>query len=474
MALDSVTQGGPHVAAHNAERAAINALQNLSDPELRAKVIAQVHTDTSRIRLHPLARFHAALAIRNRRPVRIVTLGSSTTWGAAASSREREWTSILLRAFQAAYPSGIPGGEASVKKFSEAAIPNPLPGVQLINGGISATTSANYISGLTLMGIANADPDCVMHMIGSNDSVMDVSPTQFQSNLIAHLNSIDNQQNAAGHPTCHILLHTYRRWQATAEYWSEYYEALKAIEQSRDNVLLINLDPQFEKIDMYGADPYDFMSPDTVHMTDSGHALMADLIIRSLGISPAPEDRRVVLSDSYTKQVGVPQVVEMPAGRSYEMFPANSFSSGNGRLTHSAGGTILVDSGLSDLEVSGVVNTGDGGSLAGLLFRGDSDTNRLGVFINRVTQQVALYKADSGATTILSETSFASSVNTSYVLSVIAQGPTIKVYVDAKLVMTVELSPADQTKFGVFTKIGFRSGAPTSNLYYQGLLAKRL
>ncbi len=84
------------------------------------------------------------------------------------------------------------------------------------------------------------------------------------------------------------------------------------------NVIFIDLQPAFEAIGIPTADPLDVIGSDSIHPTDAGHGLLADLTRRFLGIavtrataSGAGAASRGVTIDTYSRADGnlpVPQL----------------------------------------------------------------------------------------------------------------------------------------------------------------------
>lgn len=234
-----------------------------------------------------LGRWWAACTRSDSRRPRVVFLGSSTTQGAGASTPERRWPHLFVSQLQAAHPSG--GREAALMRLSipPAEVPAP-PGIQGFNGANAGQTSANYCVGGHLYGIGVFNPTLVVHMIGSNDSVPGstfVSVSDYRANVEAALDAMRTR--------CHLLVHTYRRFETsvTRATWAEYGQALRDIALSRDNVAFVDLSGFFEEAHRNG-DPSGVVSSDAVHPSDAGHALIAQLLARSLVLTPAPQAPR--------------------------------------------------------------------------------------------------------------------------------------------------------------------------------------
>jgi len=242
-----------------------------------------------------LGSFYAALA-RRTSPVRILFLGSSSTYGSNATTPDKRWVNRVVRRIQISYPSST-GVEAAITTMSAAAgSPNTNPGVQGLNAGISGATSATYYSSATLYGTGILNPDLAIHMIGSNDSTEGqyyVPVAQYKANVIAAIDGLDNQ-STSGTPICHLLVHTYRRYGVTEATWKEYGEALKQIADSRPNVAFLDISQEYENARHISPDPYNLIDTDIVHQTDAGHEMMADIVLRYMGFGPVSDNSRPV------------------------------------------------------------------------------------------------------------------------------------------------------------------------------------
>lgn len=422
-----------------------------------------------------LAPLRAALARSRLKPARIVFYGSSTTAGSLASETALSYVNIFARRIQSAYPSGIEGYEYPVKSNGALAFDTaqgPLPGVQVLNSAAIGYSSADYISNDSVVYVGNTQPDCFMHMIGSNDYYLGVNPTVYRSQIEGRMNALEAKMT---HPTCHVLIHSYRRLDVTtpAFPWTAYRDALKAIADSRDNVMLLDFSDEYDDLDYDGADTYGLMSPDLIHQTDNGHAHAADLLYRSLTPAPSSPLARVVLSDTFTRPAGALGSTEQPTA-------AYSVLSGTwgvivGTPTNGAapsvGGTVVVEAGVADLDITAVITPGTG-TIPGIIFRAQDDSNRLGFFINPGSSLAQIFRVDLGTNTAVATAAY-TFTRTHYVMRVIARGDTITCFINGGLVLTYTLSGADQTKFGVFTKVGFRSAATHASLKFWGLSVRR-
>lgn len=211
----------------------------------------------------------------------IVFLGSSTTEGAGASTSRTRWVNRFVERLQAHHPSGAVETEVMRLGIAPTEVP-ARPGIQAFNGGIWGRTSGTYCSSAHLYGIGVFDPTLVVHMIGSNDStsgVHHVPVDEFRRN-------VESAVDAIGRRRCHLFVHSFRRFEAgvTAEQWAGYGRALREVATARANVAFVDLSGYGEEAQRDG-DPSQIIADDGVHPSDTGHALLADLTARALGLT---------------------------------------------------------------------------------------------------------------------------------------------------------------------------------------------
>ena len=105
-------------------------------------------------------------------------------------------------------------------------------------------------------------PACVVHMIGSNDTVARVPAPTFVAQVEDVVRRIDA---ASTRPPCHVLLQPVRRYQVSLEVWQEYRDALQQLAARLPRATFVDLGSTFEAHDALGADPDDLIGPDAVH-----------------------------------------------------------------------------------------------------------------------------------------------------------------------------------------------------------------
>jgi lysophospholipase L1-like esterase len=223
-----------------------------------------------------------ALAQRRARSVRLLFLGSSTTYGVGASTRATRYVDQVVAGLQTRFPSGT-GAVAPVRDLRRSTLrPDRTPGVQGVNGGVGGATAATYFTDAHAYAVRLLRPTCVVHMIGSNDTVEDVPVATFRARVEAVVRRVDAL--SVGRP-CHVLVQPVRRYQVAVATWSAYGEALRQVAQGHRRVAYVDAGAAFEERDALGADPSDLIGSDAVHLTDAGHTVLAATVLDALPLS---------------------------------------------------------------------------------------------------------------------------------------------------------------------------------------------
>lgn len=453
---------------------ASNVADELSSPAAQASVL-EVMREHSANMADPLGPWEAALAQRNMSgPARVVFLGSSTMFGSNATNPSRRFTALLLERIQNAYPSAQPGYEKALVNVGNGypTLDNRLG----VHGYVSAAggqTSANYLNGVNKPLVVWTKPNLVFHGVGANDALdapgWHVPPEDFQTNVA---NGVDYIDANVPHPVSHVFLHQHRRNEVSAETWAVYLERLRRVAETRPNVMVLDASPAFELLRWTAGDPLG-LNADLSHLTDKGHAYLADLVAKALRVPTSPTNPKVVLRDTYARPDGAPGAVEVPYGRAYQAIGTAAAAISNQALTLTAAGTVLVDSGLSNLEVEGNITIPASSSLPGLIFRGQDDQNRMGVFLNRSASAIQLYKTQAGATSTMKVVSKVIPAGTHNVM-VRADGDKVWGYLNGELVIEDTLDASEMTSFSTLTKVGIRDNAVTPGVSWTSLEVRRL
>lgn len=229
-----------------------------------------------------LAPLTTALARRRSQPVRLLFLGSSTTYGVGASSPAAGFVDQVVARLQSRFPAGASAGRPPRRLADSTDRPDERSGVQGVNGAMGGSTAATYFSPAHEYAVHVLQPTCVLHMIGSNDSVARVPASTFVSQVEGVVRRIDA---ISTRPPCHVLLHPVRRYQVPVEAWQDYGTALEQLALRRPRVTFVDLGSTFEAQDALGSDPHDLVGPDAVHLTDAGHALLARTLVEALDLT---------------------------------------------------------------------------------------------------------------------------------------------------------------------------------------------
>lgn len=276
MSIPPATAGflpPPVGAAARTAAAADQDRDGLSDrAELGATAIA-------RPSLAPLT---TALARRRSQPVRLLFLGSSTTAGIGASSPANRFVDRVVTRLQERFPVGASAPPATRGLRDSTRRPDERPGVQGINGAVGGSSAATYFTDAHEYGVRVMQPACVVHMIGSNDSVARVPAATAVAQVEGVVRRIDA---ASARPPCHVLLQPVRRYQVSLAAWREYRDALQQLAARLPRATFVDLGSTFEEHDAPGADPDDLVGPDAVHLTDAGHALLAQTLVDALALT---------------------------------------------------------------------------------------------------------------------------------------------------------------------------------------------
>ena len=236
-------------------------------------------TAVARPSLTPLT---TALARRRSQPVRLLFLGSSTTYGVGASTPAARFVDQVVARLQETFPAGelAPAVTRGLKDSTER--PDEEPGVQGINGAVGGSTAATYFTDAHEYAVRVVQPACVVHMIGSNDTVARVPAATFVAQVEDVVRRIDA---ASATPPCHVLVQPVRRYQVSLDAWQEYRNALQQLAARLPRATFVDLGSNFEAHDALGSDPEDLIGADAVHPTDAGHALLAETLADALDLT---------------------------------------------------------------------------------------------------------------------------------------------------------------------------------------------
>lgn len=385
-----------------------------------------------------------ALATAERRQVRVVFLGSSTTQGLNATSAGRRYVNRLIARMQAAFPCGLDGWEHPV--YALSATLNGLPGVAGFNGGVGGTFASNYVGSTPLAQIIAMAPDIVIHMIGSNDYFLGVNPTDYEAAVEAAITSIDTGLTV---PPAHILVHSYQRGDVTGTYpWADYGKALLAITVDRPNVTFVDASALFGAALVPTPDTFDILDTDLIHGTDSSHSLLAARIAEAIGVPPAYPLPPTYVRDPFNRVDGA--LGTAPSGQAWSVV-SGAAAIASKKAAFSTAGTALIESAFGDVDVSALVTAGSG-SRAGVVFRAVDDANRWYASVDPTGGNVELWATQTGGTVNVATVAAGIAAGGTYHLRAVAVGTAIRVYVNGISKISVS-----NTLLQTASKVGIRS-----------------
>ncbi|MCK9896978.1 GDSL-type esterase/lipase family protein [Frankia sp. AgB32] len=165
-------------------------------------------------------------------------------------------------------------------------------GVQIYQSGRSGAVTNDFVANLSVpTRIAQLAAGLVILMTGSNEYQSGVSPTAFATALTTLIGNIRATVNPV--PSM-LLVGTYRRLDVTAPAypWASYLQAMRDM-AADDPANLAYVDISGVYPTSQSVDLYDLIGSDSVHQTDRGHAMMADLIHTAMR-SPRLAGMRVI------------------------------------------------------------------------------------------------------------------------------------------------------------------------------------
>lgn len=434
-------------------QAAAAAAQSAADTKLSAdsfdaRVAGEVQ---DALTPSPLGLMWAGLATRNASPVPIVFAGSSTIAGTGASAPDRSFMAVFTATLQGAYP--LRSGVAQPAFKTLAAITLPLAaGIQGVNAGVNGTTSANFLTPTTRTQIGALSPRMVVIQVGANDYQGGVAPGTYRTNVESQIAGL---RTAIAAPCLFVLVHQYRRGDtpAPAYAWELYGAALREIAEAAADVVFVNAQPYFDQVGVPTSDPFHLIA-DTVHPNDAGHAVLADVLTRSLGVPlviakdavAPPVGAMTVVSDAFGRADG--PLGNAETGQAWTTVGSNVIAGGKATGT----GTATVATDLRDLDVQADLTWNS--SALGLVFRSDTNPNRLGVFIG--SGAIIFYRTVASANTAVTTLPFSTTVGTTYRMRVVVSGASMAVYIDDVLFNTFTIDATSDSATAGLTRVGWR------------------
>jgi hypothetical protein len=126
-------------------------------------------------------------------------------------------------------------------------------------------------------------------MIGSNDYSSQMAIATFTANVQSMIASCKSALSAASlPPASYLVVGTYKRLDISSPAipWSSYLSAMSAVAAADPaNVAFLDISSPYPTVNTSIGDPWDIIDTDSIHQTDRGHAMMADLLVQGLQTS---------------------------------------------------------------------------------------------------------------------------------------------------------------------------------------------
>lgn len=191
--------------------------------------------------------------LENQQPLRILAIGSSSTWGVGATSNRKN------------YPSQL---EAMLERVLK-----DVP-IEMINRGVSGETAGTTADRLR-MEAALIKPDIVLWQVGTNDAVQRIAVEQFERTVSKTVAILKRKKIDV------VLVGLqYTPKYARDEHYFAIREALKRV-AAEQNVLYVRRYQAMEYISKTKA-TMQMMADDDFHLNDVGYQCMAEHIAQAV------------------------------------------------------------------------------------------------------------------------------------------------------------------------------------------------
>lgn len=228
----------------------------------------------------------ADLAQAATRPVRIGIAGDSTAANGGAEPFTVAVFPLLIKQFQAAYPSGL-GTEHAMVVSDTATFPavSTANGIQSYNGGQSGGRMDTMLDTAERDRMIAVGLDALFVNAGSNDSKSAIPTATYKANA----QNVADYFTSRGVPV--FFVHQYERMDLTGAslgLFTTYGQALAEVAATNPSMIaVINTEQEWRDRGVFngGTDPNDYVRPDLVHLYNPGHAFFAGLIGSKLGIA---------------------------------------------------------------------------------------------------------------------------------------------------------------------------------------------
>ena len=414
----------------------------------------------------------ARFAASRRGPIKVLALGSSTTAGVGATTTADRYVNQLARAIQASYSSGVENWEPPTRSLTESAASLPtLPGVHVVNGGMSGSTSASYVSSGMLSEIDALNPDVVIHMVGANDYALGVPLATFEQNVRDKIEAI----SAVAPNAVHVLSDSFARpdVETPVTPWPEYGNRLKAIASSSDAISFVSMNSEwvsaqassYNPVDPYRLTDWRLGAGGGIHPSDAGHSLLASLMARGLYLGPTLAKSPAEVFDRFQRNV----LGSAETGQAWEQQSGLHVPTSGG-LSVTTGGNAVLTTNFSDCEVSALL-THNALVVPGVIAKSNDVNTRIGAFLNGPSNRVELYV---GTTLLNSTTTVSLTSSREYFLKLIVKGDQVIAELDGVKVLTATLSSGTVSTYSAYTKHGVRCSTANSAVRWRNFAVRPL
>lgn len=194
-------------------------------------------------------------AVLAKEPIRIVALGSSSTWGTGASSRERTYPARLEKELRAVWPDSD---------------------VRVINAGVGGQLARHMVERIA-RDVVSHKPQLVVWQTGVNDAVRGVPLDRFK----AELRSGIAQMRGAGADVALIDQQFYPRF-AKIKNGPHYLAAVREVAAEANVPVMQRFRIMQHLIQSAQFTTATLLAPDQFHLNDSSYECLGQLLAQSL------------------------------------------------------------------------------------------------------------------------------------------------------------------------------------------------
>lgn len=310
-------------------------------------------------------------------PTIIIWRGSSSTAGNNAASDAERFVNKVHAKVSAAFPTSV--GTTTVRTMNgSGVITGGTPsgeGIFSVNAGISGSRSGNqngatpYVNATTRAAQVALNPRVFVDMIGANDYGNGVPVATYKANIIAEIDAVAAAMTVE---YVHGFVHSYPRFDSGAQTnkvapWSDYRQALYEVQALYPHVFVIDTSEEWAMLGVTGeagADAWDYIDTDGIHMKSTGHDVTANIIAQKLlggviigAVAAAGAGwTNVLLSDSFDRANSTTLGnTDSYAGGSNTAWQSNAASThkieSNALQENSATGGVMVPVNVADYEI---------------------------------------------------------------------------------------------------------------------------